>query len=247
MNVCKFYAAGNSEALNYALNYIKECGHSVTADASEATHLILPVPSFDTNGSLKGGQSLIPILNMLPKDIVIFGGNLNRTELKQYQCVDFLNDAFYLAENANITAHCAIKLAMEKLPVTLAGCKVLVIGYGRIGKCLAHLLRQLGADVTICARKEADRASAISLGYRAIDIKDLDISPYRVVYNTAPAPIKTRCPSSALKIDLASSLGLSDPDVIWARGLPNKDAPESSGRLIAETAIRIAVRKENQL
>ena len=33
-------------------------------------------------------------------------------------------------------------------------------------------------------------------------------------------------------------------DVIIARGLPGKDAPESSGELIARTAIRIAAGKE---
>ena len=32
--------------------------------------------------------------------------------------------------------------------------------------------------------------------------------------------------------------------VIWARGLPGKDAPESSGILIAKTIIRLLERKE---
>ena len=41
-----------------------------------------------------------------------------------------------------------------------------------------------------------------------------------------------------IKIDLASAKGIAGDDVIWARGLPGIHAPESSGRLIAETFVR---------
>jgi len=34
-------------------------------------------------------------------------------------------------------------------------------------------------------------------------------------------------------------------DVIWARGLPGKEAPESSGELIARTVLRLIAGKEN--
>ena len=47
------------------------------------------------------------------------------------------------------------------------------------------------------------------------------------------------CFGNALKIDLASKPGIGGSDVIWARGLPGKDAPESSGELIAKTIIRL--------
>jgi len=121
-----------------------------------------------------------------------------------------------------------------------------VIGWGRIGKCLAKLLQQLGANVTVAARKETDRAILSSLGYQAVDTANLDTKPYRVIFNTVPTMISALSPGEALKIDLASVLGLGSSDVIWARGLPSKDAPESSGKLIAQTAIRLAIKKENE-
>ena len=34
-------------------------------------------------------------------------------------------------------------------------------------------------------------------------------------------------------------------DVLWARGLPGKDAPESSGKLIARTILRLCGGKEH--
>ena len=45
-------------------------------------------------------------------------------------------------------------------------------------------------------------------------------------------------------MDLASVRGISGDRVIWARGLPNQDAPEESGMLIAKTALRFALGKE---
>jgi len=38
--------------------------------------------------------------------------------------------------------------------------------------------------------------------------------------------------------------GIEGSHVIWARGLPGKDTPESSGKLIAKTVIRSLDRKE---
>jgi hypothetical protein len=50
--------------------------------------------------------------------------------------------------------------------------------------------------------------------------------------------VLSECPGKALKIDLASQPGIGGNDVIWARGLPGKNAPESSGKLIAQTVLR---------
>ncbi len=244
MTCCKFYTAGYSDALNYGIHFLKSKNITFVSQPEYATHLLLPVPSFEPDGSVKGGGIFREILDTMPDNITILGGNLNRPELSGYFVTDFLQDPLYLAENASITAHCALKLAMEKLPVTLQSLPVLVIGWGRIGKCLAALLHQVGAEVTVAARKASDRAMLTALGYRAIHTECIDTTLYRLIFNTVPVMISPNTPGDAVKIDLASSLGLGGSDVIWARGLPNKDAPESSGRLIARTAIRFASGKE---
>ena len=64
-----------------------------------------------------------------------------------------------------------------------------------------------------------------------------------LVFNTAPSlllsrEMTARCPDCLL-IDLASQPGMQGDDVLWARGLPGKMAPESSGKLIAETILRL--------
>lgn len=238
LQVCRIYLSGYTPALGFAARELAARGFAPVSDPASATHLLLPVPTFDTDGTIKGGGPLENLLERLPKDVLIMGGNLDRPELREYRTFDLLKDPFYCAENAHITACCALKLTMNKLPAVLTGQPVLVIGWGRIGKCLSYLLRQLGADVTVAARKETDRAVLTSLGYRAVDTVGLDPVPYRVIYNTAPSMILPQCAGNALKIDLASRLGLGGLDVVWARGLPGRDAPESSGQLIARTVLR---------
>jgi dipicolinate synthase subunit A len=180
---------------------------------------------------------------LLPKNIVVIGGNLDRPELDYYTTIDLLQDANYLALNAKITAYCAIKLAMNQLPIILDNCPILVIGWGRIGKCLSQLLKQLGANVTICARKEAERSIVSAMGFNAVDYPQVALSDYRVIFNTVPTMLFPENSGSGLKIDLASRLGLGGDDVVWARGLPGKDAPESSGALIAQILLPL-LRKE---
>lgn len=244
MQGCIFYTAGSTAAMTCAVQRLTDAGCTFSdAPSADVTHLLLPVPSLSPDGSLKGGGNLSQILQELPKDICIVGGNL--PVLPGHQVLDLLKDPAYVAENAYITAHCAVRLAMDMLPVALRGCKILVIGWGRIGKCLAALLKGLEADVTVAARKETDRAILKALGYRATNTDSLSTQGYRVIFNTVPVSVLPSCSSACLKIDLASVPGIGGSDVIHALGLPGKDAPEASGELIARTVLRLI--KEEKL
>jgi dipicolinate synthase subunit A len=165
--------------------------------------------------------------------VTVIGGNLEES----YPKIDLLQDEQYLAENAAITADCALRLLADRLPVSFCGCPVLIIGWGRIGKCLAAMLKALGAEVTVAARKPSDLGMLTALGYKTAAIGDLDPAPYRAIINTAPAPVLS-AGGNAIKIDLASCLGMAGEDVIWARGLPGKMLPEASGALIARCVLR---------
>lgn len=236
MEHTKFCTAGSTSALKYAAATLWTDGWEYDASAKI---LLLPVPSFDKDGRIMGGGRLEDCLS---DDTIVFGGNLNHNALDGHTCIDLLQDPQYLAENAAITAHCALRYAMEKLPVTLCGCPTLIVGWGRIGKCLGSLLMRLGANVTVFARKETDRALASALGCKTIDnLLCTDLSGYSVVYNTVPQMLlpEGTLKANQIKIDLASMPGIAGSDVIWARGLPNKDAPKSSGQLIARTVERL--------
>ena len=235
MNEKVFYCAGSNRALYYAAAFLMEEGAVfLPCPDHTVTHLLLPIPSFETDGSIKGGGDLSEILDRLPKTVTVIGGNLNRPELKEYEVLDLLEDPWYLARNASITAHCTLELALAKLPVTLEKCPVLVIGWGRIGKCLAKLLHGLGACVTVAARKESRRVMIEALGYRSCSMEDMQAKNYRLIINTVPAMVLPKATGTGLKIDLASTPGIGGKDVLQARGLPGLLAPESSGELIAQ-------------
>lgn len=252
MNGTIICTAGNTAALRIAAQSLYDRGVTVVnTPAPDVTHLLLPVPSFESDGRIKGGGILEHILADLPESITVVGGNLHHPILKGCKTVDLLQDAQYVAENASITADCAIRIAGNNLPVVFNGCSVLIIGWGRIGKCLAFQLQAMGARVTVAARKESDRAMLRALGFGAENSEQLghSLMRYRVIFNTVPAPVISEeqavyCQPDCIKIDLASILGIGGKGVIWARGLPNKDAPESSGQLIAKTVMRLISQKE---
>ncbi|MDY3224598.1 MAG: hypothetical protein SOW84_01810 [Candidatus Faecousia sp.] len=239
------YPIGSTKACRYASAFLGWEGLALTDHPTpEVTHLLLDVPSFTADGELRGGGDIRRVLEMLPSRVAVIGGNLNQPVLAAHQTVDLLRDPEYLAQNAAITAECALRIAGSLLPTVLTDSPALVIGWGRIGKCLGKLLASMGCSVTIAARKAADRAMAGALGLKAVDIPQIPaiLPGIRMLFNTAPALILNAevldsC-RGCVKIDLASTPGLSGSDVIFARGLPGQYAPESSGRQIARAVIR---------
>ena len=237
------FCAGSTGASRYAAQYLQELGIPVTTQPEETIqHILLDVPSFGPEGRLRGGGSIEALLNSIPAGPRIYGGNLKHPGLENQQTVDFLKDAAYLAENAYITAECALDVALPYLDITLRHCPALILGWGRIGKCLAQLLHAIGAEVTVAARKESDRAMAHALGYHTSDLAALhdSLKHFRLIFNTIPYPIleHENYHPDCVKIELASKDGIIDENVIIARGLPGIHMPESSGKLIAHTFLR---------
>lgn len=238
--------AGGTPAVRYAAKFLQDIGFCVTTETSwDTAHLLLDIPSFRDNTTLRMGGSVDTLLGSMPKDITIWGGNLNHPALEGYHTADLLEDESYLAKNAAITADCALQVAAPLLTATWQESPALVIGWGRIGKCLSKLLKDMGNDVTVAARDPKVRSALESMGYRSADPRYITerASQYRILFNTAPETVITEAEAShwqnCVKIDLASRKGIAGEDVIWARGLPGIHAPESSGRLIAETIQRI--------
>lgn len=107
-----------------------------------------------------------------------------------------------------------MQIAMEELPITLHGARVLVIGYGRVGRLAAHRFAALGAKVSVAARKFADLAWAEAMGCGVEQTGRLVgwLCSYDLVINTVPACVLGEkelrdLKSGCLVIDLASKPG----------------------------------------
>ncbi len=240
------YPIGKTDACQYAAAELKANGIPLTDHpAPEVTHLLLDVPSFQQDGFLRGGGGIHSYLERLPPEVTVIGGNLAHPELNEHRCLDLLQDADYTAINAAITADCALRVASREMKLVFFRCPVLILGWGRIGKCLGKMLKALGAEVTIAARKENDLAMIRALGYHAVSIPRLQTlgKEIRVIFNTVPAMVLSQeAFPGCVKIELASKPGMAGEDVIQAKGLPGIYAPESSGKLIAGTFLKLVRR-----
>ena len=225
MNNIVIFPMGDSPAIPFAAAELKRQGVKIAAQLDEyVTHVLLNVP-----GGVESPERI-------PSSATVIGGNLDG--LVGHNKIDLLQQAQYVAENAALTADCALRLLGQRLPVSFQNCPILVIGWGRIGKCLAKLLQGVGAKVTVAARKPSDRGMLTALGYEAVDIPEIKPHGFRAILNTVPAPVLPAFEGDCLKIDLASRLGMAGENVIWARGLPGKMLPESAGQLIAQGVLR---------
>ena len=162
--------------------------------------------------------------------------------------------------NAISTAEGAIKIAIEETPKNIHGSNILVMGFGRIGKVLSHMLNGLGAKVSCEARKTSDLAWIKAYGYDAVPLSDLNDNLYKydIIINTIPYMVLDRdalnnVKSDALVIDLASNPGGVDKNAIkemkikfvWALSLPGKISPVTSAEFIKETLYNVVKELEN--
>lgn len=226
-----------------------EKGDIKTSDA-----IILPVPT------TKDGKTVFaPITNekiylsdiedAVNENQLIFSCNYT---LKGKECIDYGALDSYALLNAVPTAEGAIKIAIENTDFTLFKSKILVIGYGRVGKVLAHRLKSLGAFVTVSARKSSDFALIDSLGFDYINTQSLKDSPldYDIVFNTVDFNV---LPDSLFKnsqcsliIDLSSKGGFNIEAArkngiiaLNAPGLPGKTAPKTAADILFKTITEI--------
>lgn len=168
--------------------------------------------------------------------------------------IDILEREEMAVLNAIPTAEGAIQIAMEELPVTLNGSKILVLGYGRVGKTLSKMLAGIGADIYVEARKYSDIAWIKAYGYKPVYINELKnvIGEMAVIYNTIPyklldSEMLESLGKDCLIIDLASKPGGVDFErakelgikVIWALSLPGKVAPVTAAGYIKQTIYNI--------
>lgn len=227
-------------------------------------NIILPLPV--TNDGI--------ILNMAYSDDVIplddefadqmrnkqvFGGMMGKlyqtSEIwESIETYDYYTREEFAVQNAVPTAEGALEIAIHEYPGTVNGSRCLIVGFGRIGKTLAWMLRGIGANVTVSCRRPSDLSWVKSYGYTAIKVDEIceKDNHYDIIFNTAPAMIFNRrvlskMHSSALIIDLSSMPGGVDFETaaklgiktIHALSLPGKVAPKTAGEIIKNTIYHI--------
>jgi len=264
MNITKILIIGGDSRINYLSEGLLSDGYKVkNFDGSEplktaveecdAVVLGLPCSIDDKTvnaPNLKESILLKDLFNVMGKNKLLLAGKMSQgtkavADVFGVKWVDYFMREELEILNAIPTCEGALQIAMEELPITLFGCSAVITGFGKVAIPLARALYNLGANVTVVARKHSARAKARTMGLKSSDFTFLKecIDGADLLFNTVPECVIGRRELASAKdtlvIDLASKPGGVDMEaakdlgikVIWALGLPGKVAPVTAGNI----------------
>jgi len=211
---------------------------------SSADWVIFPVGRQQTDAVLE---------KMVPRQL-LFAGRMDGASMKTarergVRVLDYSAREEWAVANAVPTAEGALQIAMEEMPITIHSARVMLIGFGRVGRMTAQRFGALGAKVTVAARKYDQLAWARAMGFDTVLIREIGegLGSCDLVVNTVPAPVLGRAEleklgKDCLVLDLASQPGGVDREaaeklgrrVIHALALPGKVAPVTAGAAIRD-------------
>ena len=124
-----------------------------------------------------------------------------------------------MVANAVPTAEGAVQVAMEELPFTLHSARVLILGFGRVGKLTAHRMGALGAKVTVSAQGYEDLAWAAAYGHETGRLETLscELGGFDLIVNTIPAQVldRRRLPGRTAPVTAAAAIRDSVYHILW--------------------------------
>lgn len=218
------------------------CSRTSYDDRLPACYIYSPAKRFDKDELLQLSDNGILMCGTLPQAAQMILAN------KGIEYKNLLLDEVYAIENAMQTAEAALMLIIRATNTTVFKQRLVIFGYGRLGRALSRIFSGLRLDFAVCTNDYYERAAAhISCN----DVYDINapLDGVDVIINTIPAKIfpadrlakATKC---CYILDLASfsSLDNIDADSIGipydnALGLPGKYSPKSAGEILATAVI----------
>lgn len=241
---------------------IEKCTSLKTA-MEKAQVIIGPVPFSSNedfiNAPFAHDKIMIDDLMKSNKGKIFISGSIKddlkkKLDEKYMEVIDIMKRDDLAILNTIATAEGTIEVAIKNTDKILQGSRVLILGFGRVGKIVANKFSKMSAIVTCAARKVSDLAWIKAYGYNSLNINDMlyDLKEFDIIINTVPQTILRErelkhIDAEALIIDLASSPGGIDGKIaksmglnfIWALALPGRIAPSSSAKFIKDTVYTI--------
>lgn len=229
---------------------------------SSSKYIILPVPASRnkkvinapfSNSDIVLSEKLFSNL----KNKVVFAGIVSSliedVKPSGLYIRDYYQREDFLIPNALLTAEGAVSIALKEYGKSIFSSRCLVVGFGRIGKTLAKLLKNMGAKVTVSARSVKDVSLAKISGFETTNVSKInEKADFDLIFNTVPALVLNEdvlgyLSSARMIIDLASSPGGTDKlaveelgiKLIPALGIPGKCFPEAAGEIIADVIYKM--------
>lgn len=241
---------------------IEKCT-SLKVAMEKAQVIIGPVPFSSNedfiNAPFAHDKIMIDDLMKSNKSKIFISGSIKddlkkQLDEKYMEVIDIMKRDDLAILNTIATAEGTIEVAIKNTDKILQGSRVLILGFGRVGKIVANKFSKMSAIVTCAARKVSDLAWIKAYGYNSLNINYMlyDLKEFDIIINTVPQTILREkelkhIDAEALLIDLASSPGGIDGKMatsmglnfIWALALPGRIAPSSSAKFIKDTVYTI--------
>lgn len=248
----RIYVVDTSDSrMFYAMRAIADAGKEVISynnyhDAKSAIYCYSPSKRFSNEDLANINDHSALIAGALTQESV---QALEKRNIKYY---NLHLDEVFAYENAIQTAEAALMLIIRATNMSLFRQRLIIYGYGRLGRALANIFSSLKLNFAICTNDYYERAQA-HLACR--DVYDLDapISDADVIVNTVPARIfgfdkLVKFKKSCYILDLASFSAIDNTcleslelNYDNALGLPGKYSPKSAGEILAKAILSIDV------
>lgn len=257
----KFTVIGGDGRIVRLVQLLRRDGHEVSPyamekaliccsrpDFEDCDGVILPLPA-EKNAALFAPFSdkkhdFSTIFAEIPAGTRVYAGKVAPGLRSLFAEKELVLRDYFLQENltqrnAELTAEGAISLLMQASPRALMGSRVLIYGFGRIGKALTRRLLALGARVTVCARSSQQRMEARTMGCADAEFTARPQADF--VVNTVPLPhLCVGDFPAAVCLELASPPYGFEPGsigsaVLDGAALPGRYAPESAAQAILDT------------
>lgn len=172
---------------------------------------------------------------------------------KQITANYYNDDEMLVMKNAYLTAEGTLAAIINNTEKSLKSLKILILGYGRVGKALSKLIDDIGVQVSVATSDVYEIALAtvcVNTVY-TLEEYEKDLPNFDVIVNTVPKLILKgeklqHIRKDAFIIDLASLPGGVDLDAAATLGLnylhylgvPAKTAAITAGQYLYESVLR---------
>lgn len=163
---------------------------------------------------------------------------------KNIRYINYFADEGFIVKNAYLTAEGALAHIIQNTDCSLVGMRVLILGYGRVGKAVAKVLKDNYVSVSVMNRSPFDRANAALVADNTYSMSEYEehLKEFSVIVNTIPELILKgeqleKLGKDCFILDLASKPGgvdFNEADrlnikTLLALGIPGKVAPKDAG------------------
>lgn len=175
--------------------------------------------------------------------------------------LDYMDDEAFVVKNAHLTAEGALSFLIQNCDISLRHMHALVLGYGRVAKSMAKVLKDNYSQVDIATDNKLERNIAVAFEDNTFSLSGYHhkLPEYNAIINTVPkiilqGEILKLIDKKCFILDLASLPGGLDfkeaEDLglkfMHALGVPGRIAPKTAGLYLKDSIVErlIKIRDE---